>query len=683
MSRPIGYHEMIDDPKGIDRREFVKHSSLGLAMLAWPGVGRAGPGPDPLSWEAVMAKPWTRPAKLDGLAGVHPRLILTGQRLEEVKGRIATSHREIWRMVKEQADRMRAQPVPANFKEQGDMRDAGRGIPWQALAYRVTGEKAYLDGAKRWLNTICRFPHWENDRSLAGGECLFGVAIGYDWLFPELTQAERTLIREKLVRQATIMKDGPPVHNDRWLANHNHVEHVGLAAAGFALYDEVPEAIGWIRQADLVFREFLNQAGPDGGSTEGHQYWAYTTESALRYFEAARDLLGSDYYDHEWLRSVPDFVIGSTLPDFDAEECVMTYGDAGRSYASHGPTHILYRLAAEYRNPYAQWLAREMDRRNVGRGDFSTWANLLWYDERVEEKPISELPTFSHSEDVGWVTSRSDWSPDAVMVGFRSGPLHGHEVQLYYERQYDEKWPEYHWIGGGHGHPDANAFQVYAHGKWLASDPGYERGKATTSHSTLLIDGKGQIGDGGTWMDRGAVLSARASSEIVKTESTAGYDYVVGSATRAYALESGLTKFHRHFIYLKPEVIVVVDELESDRPVSVDWLLQTEVGYERNAANEYMARNGDAAMDVRFLLPVAHRVSVDGKTMKLTTRLDGRARIVTVLNPRTLAGGALRARLEPTGAGIVGISLQSQRLRSRVDLDLAAREVRVTPGTTL
>ena len=119
------------------------------------------------------------------------------------------------------------------------------------------------------------------------------------------------------------------------------------------------------------------------------------TVIALRYFEAARDLMGTDYYDHPWLRSVPAFVIGSTLPDFDAEECVMTYGDAGRSYASHGPTHILYRLAAEYQNPHAQWLAREMDRRSVGRGDYCTWANLLWYDPRVPMEPISSLPTLT------------------------------------------------------------------------------------------------------------------------------------------------------------------------------------------------------------------------------------------------------------------------------------------------
>ena len=659
---------------GMDRREFVKSSSLGLALLSWPEAAWRRAPVDPLSWEAIMAQPWSRPAKLDGFAGVHPRVILTGPRLEQVKGKIGTSHRELWQMVKEEADRMRSGPVPANFKRQGDMRDAGRGIPWQALAYRVSGEKAYLDGAKRWLDTICRFPHWENDRSLAGGECLFGVAIGYDWLFPELTSAERKLIRDKLIRQARLMK-ARPVHHDVWLANHNHVEHLGLAAAGFALYDEVPEAVEWIRQSDLVFREMLRQSGPDGGSTEGHQYWGYTTESALRYFEAARDLLGTDYYDHEWLRSVPDFVIGSTLPDFDAEECVMTYGDAGRSYSSHGPTHILYRTAAEYRNPYAQWLAREMDRRNVGRGAFCTWANLLWYDERVPEKPISELSTFSHSEDVGWVTSRSSWAPDAVMVGFKCGPMHGHRVQPYYERQHDEKWPAVHSIGGGHGQPDVNSFQVYAYGKWLAIDRGYETPKPFDTHNTILIDGKGQLGGGPNWFDRDTVIRARATSAIVEARTTGSYDYVVGDAMTIYPASLGLTKFHRHFVYLKPDLIVIVDDLEATRPARVEWLLHTEVAFGRENAFRHLARTGDVAMDVEFLLPTELTSRVEGKTLKLETRLERTARIVTVLHPRRVDGAPARARLESGEGSTLRIAIEAGARRAAVTLDLSTRRV--------
>jgi hypothetical protein len=667
----------------VDRRTFVKGSALGLVFLACPTAvrdARAG-GPDQvdsLSWESVMSQPWERPKKLDTFVGVHPRLFLNDRRIEDLKRKITTTHREIWEIVKEKADGYLGKITPSKYTTQEDMRAAGRGVPWQCLAYLITGNAAYLEGAKKWVLTICSFPRWEQNNSLSGGECLFGVAIGYDWLYKHFSGEERKLIREKLITQARAMKSGPPVHHDVWLANHNHVEHNGLAAAGFALYDEVPEAVDWIRQADLVFRTMFKTASDDGSSTEGHQYWGYTTEAVLRYCEVARDLLGVDYYGSTWLKGVPDFIIHSTTPDFNAETCVMTFGDAGRSFASHGPAHILYRLAAEYKNVHAQWLAREMDRRGVGRGDYCTWASLLWYDERVQSAPLSRLPTFGNSSDIGWITSRSKWDADAVMVGFKCGPMHGHKVQSYYDRQYDEKWPKYHSIGGGHGHPDINNFQVYAYGKWLAIDPGYQTPKPTRSHNTILVNGQGQLGGGTTWFDRDAVISARASSAIIKVKSGAAYDYVIGDAKNIYPASSGLTKFHRHFIYLKPDIIVVVDVLKANRPAVVEWLLNTEVGFEQSGQSNYLAKNGDVGMDVQFLLPAKLDTKIDGKTLKLSAEVNPEAVIVTVLHPRKLGGAAAVARLESSRGQLLGISVEVGGRKAALKLDLAKQEVSVS-----
>jgi hypothetical protein len=257
-----------------------------------------------------------------------PRLFVNRARLDRVKRKISGSHSELWKMVRENAGNLVGRMPPSRYDNQGEMRTAGRGIPWQALVWLVVGEPGYRDGAKRWMLRICEYPRWEQNDSLAAGECLFGVAIGYDWLHDRMDQGERRLVRDKLVLQADAMLNAPPVHHDRWLANHNHVEHLGLAAAGFALRDEVPRAEAWIRQAHAVFRKALEFSGPDGGSTEGHQYWAYSAESILRYAELARDLLKEDLYGNQWLKSVPDFIIHSTLPDFTADNCVMSYGDS-------------------------------------------------------------------------------------------------------------------------------------------------------------------------------------------------------------------------------------------------------------------------------------------------------------------------------------------------------------------
>jgi hypothetical protein len=614
---------------------------------------------DTLSWDLVMSQEWERPERLDSFVDVHPRLLLSEARVESLKYKITTTHKEIWEIIKERADSYIGQNPPSDYSDEDDMRSAGRGIPWQVLAYVLSGSSVYFEGAKTWIMTICSYPKWQNNISLAAGECLFGVSIGYDWLYNDLTAEERNLIREKLRYQAEAMKNGPPVHYDNWLANHNHVEHNGLAASGFVLYDEEPEAINWIRQADLVFQTAFLVGSDDGSSTEGHQYWAYSMESILCYTEAARDLMGINYYDSKWLKGAMDFIIYCTIPDFntmpgnpDFANCVMSFGDSHRDYRSHGPVHILCRLASEYNNGCAQWLADEMIQRGVGVTDFDfrAWANLLWYDETIIPASLSNLPTVKHFEDIGWITTRSGWDEDAVMIGFKCGPFHGHKVQPYYEKQVDEGWNSYHTIVNGHGHPDVNSYQIYAYGKWLATEPGYARPKYTYDHCTIVAGGLGQLGEGSNWFDRQAVMDAKGKSTIIKAESTVDYDYIIGDAENIYR-SSSLTKFYRHFVYIKPDIIVIADELEASPSSNYfEWRLRTthkraefvdDMNIDKQNNDYYIIKNNNDAdvvvMDVHFIHPELENFStstIGDEFLKADFNSTGADLLVIVMHPR-------------------------------------------------
>src|SRR5687768_14275495 len=180
-----------NSPSG--RRSFLKTSAVGLAALAWSPPSR-GAHSDRADWEQFLRQRWQRPTKLDSFAGVHPRLFLTEKRIVGVKGKVPGSHAHIWKIVLEKADGYLGKGPPADYQKQRDMREAGRGIPWQALAFLVTGERVYLENARKWILTICSFPRWQQNNSLAGGECLFGVAVGYDWLHSQFSESERTLI---------------------------------------------------------------------------------------------------------------------------------------------------------------------------------------------------------------------------------------------------------------------------------------------------------------------------------------------------------------------------------------------------------------------------------------------------------------------------------------------------------
>jgi len=655
---------------------------------------------------------------LNDFNGVHPRYLLTQADVDELKIKISDPnyvHYSIWNdIVKPKADFYverveQGLDPPSAYDSEEPMRSAGRGIPWIALAYLLTDEPNYLAAAEQWMSKVCSYPHWHYNWSLGAGECIFGVSVGYDWLYDDLTEPNKTDIRNKLIEVATDMNEPWGLQQcDRYLSNHCHVEHSGLGAAGFVLYDEVPEAMGWIRRADLIFQASFRAGSQGGSSTSGHQYWGYSMESLLCFTEAAKDLMDTDYYSgNNWLKNSANFIIFSTIPDFDMlqrhpgySDCVMSFGDSHRDYRSHGPVHFLNLLASRYDNGFAQWLADRMFEEGIGitdEHDFRAWANLLWYDEDVQPVPIANLSTFRHFDDIGWVTSRSGWDEDAVMVGFKCSPMHGHKLQPYYDWQIDDGWPSwpyYHYVVDGHCHPDVDSFQIYAYGKWLVTEPGYIKPKWTKDHSTILAGGVGQLGEGGTWFNRVAVMDAKAKSSIIKAESTTDYDYIIGDAENIYR-DPNLTKFLRHFVYIKPDIVLVVDELEaSTAPDYFEWRLRTtherfqfidDMNIVEQDPNEYyiIENNNDSdvvVMDVHFIRPglAGFSVGTEGdKFLKVNFDSTGSDLLATVLHPRRDEELASSITSSSFVAPVLSLTIQCGSRTINVELNLTTQEVNI------
>jgi hypothetical protein len=568
---------------------------------------------DTLSWSHVINQPWTKPARLDSFAGIHPRMLLDSARVEILKAKIGTSHQFIWDVVRGKADSHLSSNPRSNPGEEDDTRADGDAIPWIALAYLMTGDVKYLNKAVNWMTTVCNYPEWDGNHSLGAGHCLMGVSLGYDWVYNSMTSSQRQTIRDRLSYFAPAMASNPQ-HKERYLSNHCQVEYAGLAAAGFALYDEITEAENWLREAYNIFNKAFQLCGNDGSSTEGHQYYGLMTEFQMHFDKMAKELLGRNFYEEsEWLKNMGNFILYCTLPDFISGKCVMRYGDTtGDDYHGHGPIYQLLNVASEYRNPYFQWLALEMFDRGIGVTDRMGWASLLWYDETIPSTPPDILPIFRHFEDTGWITSRSDWGSDAIMIGFKCGPFHGHAVQELYNNMIS-----YHGIVNGHGHPDVNHFNIYAYGKWLAKDDGYSRPKWTNYHNTIIVNGHGQLGEGTTWFDRGAVFNAKATSRIIKAASDSALDYIIGDAQNIYKPAAGLQKFFRHFVYVKPNIIFILDELKANQPSKFEWLMHTDGGITKRETNKYTITNGDVVMDIDFLLPEAITDNNEARLLKI------------------------------------------------------------------
>jgi len=199
----------------------------------------------------------------------------------------------------------------------------------------------------------------------------------------------------------------------------------------------------------------------------------------------------------------------------------------------YGPDYLLRGLAREYRDPQAQWLALQTDAVNVTAAG-APWLNLIGYDPTVPATPPTELPTLHHFDDIDIISARSDWSGEESLVVFKCGPFIGHKTVR--EFRYDP--------GGGHVHPDANHFVLFGAGQWLLRDDGY-RWKRTGQHNTLLIDGRGQLGEGNQWIAGSVPLAAKSRPKIVKAVASETFDHIGGAATAAVAklsMTAGIAK---------------------------------------------------------------------------------------------------------------------------------------------
>jgi hypothetical protein len=657
-----------------------------------------------LGWSYVIAQPWDSPDRLNhfnnfiATNGAHPRLLLTQADVNDLKSKIGSGiYNDMWVVIQNKANGYLSQNPRNNPGNESDTRWDGDVPPWLALAYLMTDNTTYLNKAVSWLTTVCNYSEWDGDRSLGAGHCLMGVSLAYDWLHNAMTPTQRNTIlygssgTRGLTYFANRMANVvTPQHYDMYLANHCQVEYGGLAAAGFALYGDVAGAEVWLRKAYNIFDAAFRICGNDGSCTEGHQYYGLRTEFQMHFDKMAKQLLGRDFYaESQWLRNIGNFILYSNLPTFSSSNNVMRYGDTSSyTYGSHGPVYQLFNVASECNDPYYQWLALEMFDRAIGTGDRMGWSCLLWYDDTIASTSPGDgnLPTYKHFEDTGWITSRSGWGADAVMVGFKCGPYHGHAIQALYDEM-----TNFQELNGGHGHPDVQHFNVYAYGQRLATDDAYPQPKWTYYHSTMLvgtggINASGQLGDtytsGSNWFDGDEVFDAGAASAIIKAESTTEYDYIIGDAENIYRehYDNGgdLTKFLRHFIYIKPDIIVIVDELGSNLTASnyYQWRMRYE-GSASGSGNYYTVSNGNARMDTRFVHTQPISTSISGTYLLAGFNSTGSELLVTVLHPRRSTDPACTIDYSSIVGTDIELTITTGSRTINVEIDLAAQEVTI------
>ncbi len=515
---------------------------------------------------------------------------------------MSTVRRELWPPVQESAERLAKMPIPSMQDANNRLRFIGDTMPALGLAYRMTGDRRYIEAADRWLRALVAVPSWNGSANLGRSSWVVGGALLYDWLYEVLPKETRDQVRTRLTAEGEILLQRAAYW--RLLSNHCLIETSALGFIGLALAGEVPRSDAFLQKARERTGQIIEHAPLDGSWGEGIQYWQYGLGYLLRYLEASRTAGDRDYYpSYEWLKKTGFFAIHFSLPG--RPDWSVNFSDSGSQ--DYVGSFLFYLPASIYGNGYYQDFGNRA--RSVAAYKFS-WMDFLAYDPHVQPLDIRTLPTFKHFDDNGFVIMRSGWEPASTLIGFRAGPAPGHRNQA------DPHRLEWRGFGPGHGHPDINSFCLFAFGKWLALDPGYVHEKWTRDHNTILVNGRGQAGEGGEWLDYMAFESRQPAPSILRAETNPDFDYVIGDAGGIYVDEARVEHFRRHLLFLKPHTVVILDDVKSRQPSRVDWLLHARDKLAEAGPGQYEITEDGVRLRIQPLLPKDYRSAIQSRALR-------------------------------------------------------------------
>lgn len=175
-------------------------------------------------------------------------------------------------------------------------RIALRRIYYLSYAYRMTGDNKYALRAEQEMLKVSRFSDWNPTHFLDVGEMTMALAIGYDWLYDNLSAETKTIVREAIIEKGF---DAAKNTKHAWFYNTtnnwNSVCNSGLTFGALALFDEIPEiSKGIIEKCMETNPKAMSGYGPDGGYPEGFGYWGYGTSFQVLLIAALESALGTD-----------------------------------------------------------------------------------------------------------------------------------------------------------------------------------------------------------------------------------------------------------------------------------------------------------------------------------------------------------------------------------------------------
>jgi hypothetical protein len=430
-----------------------------------------------------------------------------------------------------------------------------------AFVYLMTGEPKYAEAARRW---ILHLAAWNPDGPTnfrlnceAAKPLLYRLPRAYDWAYAALTPADRDQVRTVMRRRAQDAWESGEVaqgvgHLNNPFNSHGNRTWHKLGECGIAFLGEIPEAEVWLDYAvNKFYACYPVWADDDGGWHEGLSYWAGYLSKAVWWLHTAKVTLDIDGLRKPFFDQVGDFALYVAPPGTPNEG----FGDLAHGRPSAGWGSFLeYFIRAKGSRPegrpagYWRWWGDQWSMRSQeGVLGFLYAASL---PPLPAAKPPSDLPVSKVFRGIGVASLHSSLldSRDDVHLLFKSSPFGTQS----------------------HGHNPHNSFQLNAFGEALlttcvyrdlhGSPFHYQWAHSTRAHNALLVNGEGQIKH-----------SPAPHGRIAEARLTPAWDYVAGEAAAAYG--GRLSRYLRHVVFVKPDLVVICDEVAAVEPATCQFLL--------------------------------------------------------------------------------------------------------------
>ncbi|OAS20432.1 DUF4962 domain-containing protein [Paenibacillus oryzisoli] len=459
-----------------------------------------------------------------------------------------------------------------------------------AFIYFLTGSpeigqyaKARLLDLASWNpnGTTSYFIHDQVHRSIA-----LDSAMAYDWLYDLLSPTEKqTVLNMVKARTQTLVNEivvkypiqSKPYDSHGWTA----FGFVGIIAT--ALLNDLPEAESWFRQVVPAYINILPPwGGEDGGWSQGTGYWQWSSTLSKQFMDVLLSASGFNLYDKAFSRNEGLY----PLYAFPKGSPKGIFGDDSEYAPGSASVTVYNRLAQMYGDPRMKWAAGA-----IGTGMNGEMSNYFYGDDNLDARPPVDLPDSKWFQDIGLVTMHSKlYDPDSVSLYFKSSPFGTYN----------------------HSHADQNGLIVNAFGESLAVESGFydyygsshdtNYAKQTFAANAITVDGKkGQPID-----------NIDADGKIMSFVTHPDFDATSGDATAAYS--GKLNQANRSIVYVRPDMFVVIDQLQSTNPggSEFEWRLHADnqMDLDADQAGATIWKN-EAGLRVRFQAPSGLRTTFE------------------------------------------------------------------------